>query len=383
MSAFFTVFFLVYGGMHIYAFLKLRTAFAVGLHAVIPLALFMLVMVLAPVVIRLSEKDGHDLFARLFSYIGYTWMGALFLFCSFSLLTDFYRSLIFFAGLLLQADLSPLVLSGHHAVILSLGIALSVTFYGYFEARDIRTERVIIKSPKIPKEVRSLRIAQISDVHIGLIARQKRLGRILAEVKKSNPDIVVSTGDLVDGQINGLTGLSEILREITPRYGKVAITGNHEYYAGLDQALDFTERAGFRILQGEGLTIEGLINIAGVDDPASKFFGLSAGGSERAVLEKLPRGRFTLLLKHRPLVEKSSTGLFDLQLSGHIHKGQIFPFSIVTWLYYPVNSGLLKLPWGGHLSVSRGAGTWGPPIRFLAPPEVTVIDLVHSDGANG
>ena len=380
MSLFFLVFFLLYGGLHLYAFLKAKSAFAFGIHAGLPLALFMLVMVFAPVIIRLSERAGHDLFARLFSYTGYTWMGILFLFCSFSLLTDLYGSVISLAGLVLKADLSGLALSNQYAFFLPLGVALSIAFYGYFEARDIRTELVTIKTSKIPEDIGRLRIVQISDVHIGLIVRQERVSRILAEVRKADPDIFVSTGDLVDGQINGLTGLSEMLREINPRYGKFAITGNHEYYAGLDQALAFTEKAGFRVLRGEGLTVGGMINIAGVEDPAGKAFGLFRGRTERVILERLPREKFTLLLKHRPLIEKESLGLFDLQLSGHVHKGQIFPFSVVTWLYYPVASGGRELSGNAYLYVSRGSGTWGPPIRFLAPPEVTVIDLIHDEG---
>jgi predicted MPP superfamily phosphohydrolase len=94
------------------------------------------------------------------------------------------------------------------------------------------------------------------------------------------------------------------------------------------------------------------------------------------VLSPLPRDRFIVLLKHRPLIEEESAGLFDLQLSGHVHKGQIFPFSIVTHFYYKHQAGLLRFD-GGILYISRGTGTWGPPIRFLVPPEVTVIDIVR------
>jgi len=192
----------------------------------------------------------------------------------------------------------------------------------------------------------------------------------------AEPDILVSTGDLVDGQINGMGGLAELIHGVNPRYGKFAITGNHEFYAGLSQAMDFTEKAGFRILRGEGLTVEGLVNIAGVDDPAGNTNELYKGISEKELLSGLPREKFTLLLKHRPLIDKNALGLFDLQLSGHTHKGQIFPFSLITWMYYPVDSGCLKLVDNCYMYVSRGAGTWGPPIRFLSPPEVTVVELV-------
>jgi len=101
--------------------------------------------------------------------------------------------------------------------------------------------------------------------------------------------------------------------------------------------------------------------------------------SEKELLSRFSREKFTLLLKHRPLVDEDAIGLFDLQLSGHAHKGQIFPFSIITKLIYPNHAGLLKLEKNSRLYVSRGSGTWGPPIRFLSPPEVTLIELVHED----
>ncbi len=376
MSLFLLTFFLLYGGMHLYAFLKARAAFAFGTETSIYLILFMLLMVFAPFIVYSSEKHGFEFFARLMSYIGYTWMGLLFLFFSVSVVIDIYHALILLIGAILHRDFSDIALSLQYSFFIPLLLSISIAAYGYFEAMDVRTERVIIKSSKISRDIGRLRIVQISDVHLGLIVKEGRLKRILKEVKAANPDILVSTGDLVDGQINNLAGLAELLKEINPRYGKFAVTGNHEFYAGLAQALDFTEKAGFRILRGDGLTVSG-INIAGVDDPAGKTYGLFREVSEEGLLSGLPRERFTLLLKHRPVVDKSSIGLFDLQLSGHAHKGQIFPFSILTRFYYPADSGCLNLMDNSYLYVSRGAGTWGPPIRFLSPPEVTVIELVH------
>lgn len=379
MSLFLFVFFLLYGGLHLYAFLKAKSAFHFGTLPGVLIGLFMAAMVVAPIIIRLSERAGHEVLARVFSYIGYTWMGVLFLFVSASLVNDLYRIVLLVVGVLIKTDTSGLALSNRVAFFITLFLSVSIAVYGFFEAKDIRTERLTIKTSKLPPGVVRLRVVQISDVHLGLIVRQERLKRILDKVKAADPDILVSTGDLVDGQINGLAGLSEPLREINPKYGKFAITGNHEFYAGLDQALEFTERAGFRILRGEGMEIPGVINIAGVDDPAGRGFGLFKGGPEKELLSHLPQKRFTLLLKHRPLWDNNSLGLFDLQLSGHVHKGQIFPFSLVTWLYYPVYAGGINLPGNSFMYVSRGSGTWGPPIRFLARPEVTVIDVVREE----
>jgi uncharacterized protein len=175
--------------------------------------------------------------------------------------------------------------------------------------------------------------------------------------------------------------LAEILQEVNPRYGKYGVTGNHEFYAGLGQALEFTEKAGFTILRGKVTAIGDFMTIVGVDDPAGSGLHRSDGEIERELLGRVPRERFTLLLKHRPDVEKDSAALFDLQLSGHVHKGQVFPFRLFTRLFYQMYAGFYQLSTGSHLYVSRGTGTWGPPIRFLTPPEVTLIELVHDEAA--
>lgn len=377
MSLFLFTFLLIYGSIHLYAFLKARTALEFSAATGVFLALFMLVMGLAPLIVRALERTGLELFARVMAYIGYTWMGVLFLFFSYSLAADIYRLLIYLGGVIFKRDLSALTLSAGYAFFLPLFLSLVTSLYGYFEARDIRTERWILKSPKIPQETGRLKIVQISDVHLGLIVREERLKRILRQVKAENPDILVSTGDLVDGEVCRLNGLEDLLKEIKPRYGKFAVTGNHEFFAGFENAKCFTENAGFTLLRGEGITVQGILNIAGVDDPTGKRYGLAKDISEKALLSRLPQEKFTLFLKHRPLVDKDAKGHFDLQLSGHIHKGQIFPFSIITWFYYPVNSGKMNLTDNAFMYVSRGAGTWGPPIRFLSPPEVAVIELVH------
>jgi len=379
MSLFLLTFFLIYGGTHLYFFLKVKAALSLGTLSALCLALFMLLMVFAPVLVRILEKQGMEASARLTAYTGYLWMGFLFLFISASLAIDIYHGFLHAAGFIAQRDFAPFFLSKRVALALPIAWGIVTAVYGYFEALDIKTERLIIATAKIPETVGKLTIVQISDVHLGLIVRKERLSRIIDKVKAASPDILVSTGDLVDGQINRMEGLAELLQDIRPRLGKFAVTGNHEIYAGLNQAVGFTERAGFKVLRNEGVTVGELINIAGIDDLVIERISHESPASERALLEGLPHGKFTLFLKHRPAIEQKSIGLFDLQLSGHVHKGQIFPFNMLTHLFYPVRMGYSIYPRNSALYVSRGTGTWGPPIRFLAPPEVTVIELRHED----
>lgn len=377
MRLFLLTFLSIYGLIHLYAFLKARSALRFGaVHGTV-LGLFMALMVFDPIIIRFSERLGFDVFAGIMSYIGYIWMGLLFLFFSFSLLVDIYCLAVWLYRLISRHDISHLMPSRRVAFFLPLIFALAIGVYGYIEAANIRTEYLVVKTAKMPKEKKRLRIVQISDVHIGLVVRERRLAGIADMIKTLNPDILVSTGDLVDGQINRIAGFADILDNIKAPYGKFAILGNHEYYAGFDQSTEFIRKAGFRLLKGEGVTIPGFINVAGIDDIAARRFGLYTGIPETNIISTLDPEQFTLLLKHRPLVDKASLGMFDLQLSGHTHRGQIFPFNFIVQLYFPRISGYFDLKGDSHLYVSRGTGTWGPPIRFLSPPEITVIDLVR------
>lgn len=371
---FITTFTSLYTGMHVYTFLKLRRAVAVSGIASGFIAVLMIVMILTPIIVWVVESANFEREARAFAYVGYTWMGLLFLFFIASFSLDVWHFLVYAAEGLLKTSLGALKFSYRQAFFVPLGVALLVAVYGSFEAMNIQTEMLVLKSPKITRPVR---IVQISDVHLGLLIRESRLAKILEKVTAASPDIFVSTGDLVDGQTDSLNGVGELLREIKAPLGKFAVTGNHEFYAGLDRSLDFTKQAGFRVLRGEGTSVAGLINIAGVDDPTVRSYSRSREVPERELLSGLPKDKFTLFLKHRPDVEKSAEGLFDLQLSGHAHKGQIFPFTLIVRLVFTHIAGLYDLSSGSHLYVSRGSGTWGPPIRFLAPPEVTVIDLVR------
>lgn len=383
MRLFLAAFFLVYGAMHVYFFLKAKTALALGGKTALLLGFLLFFMVLSPVSIRLLERVELERAARLFAWVGYVWMGILFLFLSISLMVEVYGLSVRLAARIVGKDLSsgmPSLYLGFHIPFV---LALFIAIYGFAEAQNIRTERISIKSPKIPGEAGKIRIVQISDVHIGLIVTQERTKRILDIVKRANPDILVSTGDLVDGQAFEIDGISEFFWSIRPRYGKFAVTGNHEFYVGLDKALDFTRKSGFIVLRGSGATIADILNIAGVDDIQGMAFNQYIGVNEKEMLSGLPSDKFTVLLKHRPEVDAGAQGLFDLQLSGHTHRGQIFPFGLIVHHFYPKLSGFFALFGGSKLYVSRGTGTWGPPIRFLSPPEITVIDIINDKAHTG
>lgn len=376
MTLFLATFFLIYGGMHVHAFLRSRGALNFSRAAGIPLAVFMLFMVFSPIAVRLLERAGSQSAARTLAWPVHAWMGFLLLFFSMSIFLDICRLTFRAIDLVYKKNMALPSLSPARLFFIPLVLACCSAIYGFFEAGAVKTERVVIKTSKLPEGVKKIKIAQISDLHLGLMTMETRLRRTIDIIKKEDPDILVSTGDLVDGQGAGLDGISGFFNELKPRYGKYAVTGNHEFYAGLDQALEFTKRAGFIVLRGSGMTVNGVLNIAGVDDAAgTKEKGPLNEVDEKDLLSGLPGGLFTILLKHRPVVSMNSRGHFDLQLSGHTHNGQIFPFGLAVKLLYPNIAGLAKLPGGGGLYSNRGSGTWGPPIRFLSPPEVAIFEI--------
>ena len=374
MSWFLIVFFLVYGSAHLYALLKAKWALGFGWGTALLLVPVLAAFTSGPLVVHFLSKQGMEGAARAASWIAYTWLGLLFLFLWTNLAIDAVNLAARALGALTGRWSGGFLVVGRNSFLALVGLCLVLGGYSFHEARTPRVEHLRITTAKLPESTPRLRIVQISDVHLGLVVRHRYAREIADRIRRAGPDLFVSTGDLVDAEINHLEGLAEILRETRPRLGMYAVTGNHEYYAGIGQALAFTRRAGFNVLRGEAVTIGNILRIAGVDDPAGAAMG-EAQAREAEIFGEAPSPFFTLLLKHRPRLDEGSRGRFDLQLSGHTHFGQIFPFRLLVRISYPLLSGLHPIPEGGALYTTRGTGTWGPRMRFLSPPEITVIDI--------
>lgn len=368
--------------MHLYAFFKLRDAFRPRPHLVWFLIFWMVVMTIIPLLVRMAEQSGMEKTALIIAWPGYLWMGFLFIFSSTLLFTDTLRHIFRFVLHQLSRQL-PEYISSQNACRMALIVAMVASGYACIEAGQIRSEHVVITSSKLHPSISRIRIVQISDVHIGLLLQEYRQARILEEIREARPDILVSTGDLIDGKLNRDFGISELdplavlLASVPAPSGKFAVIGNHEVYAGLPQAVAFSRAAGFTMLRNRSISLTNGITISGVDDRAVNPKSLADPGTETALLKSVSRDSFHLLLKHRPEILPESDGRFDLQLSGHVHGGQIFPFNFLVRLKHPIICGTTTTPAGSLIHVSRGTGTWGPPMRLFAPPEVTIIDIVR------
>jgi predicted MPP superfamily phosphohydrolase len=365
MLTFLSVAFLIYGAMHLYALGKVWLAFPHTQALTLALVIWGSIMTFSPLIAWQLERLNWHSVTTVATWMIYIWMGLLFLFCSISLVFDCGHVLATLLGY--KWPLSALM------GMLTVGLfAFALLGYGLVEARQINVEKIYINTHKLPPAFGRVTIAQISDLHLGVILGEEFLDRVITRLHELKPDIVVATGDIVDGQGDDLDELARHFLKYKPPKGAYAVIGNHEVYAGLENSLRFLRSAGFTVLRGESSEADGII-LAGVDDPAAGARGMEASLDSRKTLASVTRGDFIVLLKHQPVVDNDIP--FDLQLSGHIHGGQIFPFSLLTRLSYGVSTGLTRLDDGRLLYVSRGAGTWGPPVRLFATPEITLVTI--------
>jgi predicted MPP superfamily phosphohydrolase len=366
----------IYGTVHLYFLVKARRAYYLQGLGYGLLAAVLLFLMLAPLQGRLLEAQGYVWPAAAVTWIGFLWMGFLFLFLCLSLPLDSYHLLIGAGQRLTGSDWTGLMLSRRQSLGFATAIAIGLMGYGAFEAYQVETRTIVLPSKKIAPSSGRIRIVQISDLHLGIMTFPGRLTPVLEAIRQAKPDVLVSTGDLIDGTVFGKAKIAATLNSLAAPMGKYAVTGNHAYYMNTEAAQAFIENAGFTLLSDRSITIRQLLTIAGVDDPAKRASGDKAMPTEAAILENTPDQVFRLLLKHRPVIDADSKGKFDLQLSGHTHHGQIFPFGLIVFLRYPLRQGLNRITTDSHIYVSSGTGTWGPPLRLLTPPEITVIDIV-------
>ena len=382
MPLFLITFIVIYGSMHAYVFIRLRGAFSPHQPTVYFLAALLGLLTIAPLFVRLAEGYGFEQTARWIAWPAFVWMGSVLILCSCMAALDLTRGFARISNHFWGTSVPALL-----SVPITVELALIVTFiasgYALYEARQIRSEHVTVITTKLPPQIDRLRIVQISDIHLGLLFRESRLESVLKAVRDAHPDVLVSTGDLVDGRlsredvISHMNRLAAMIAAVPTGAGKFAVTGNHEFYAGISPAVELTRTAGFTVLRNQSYLLPQGITISGIDDPAEKRKkSTSASPAELELLKSFPTGKFHVLLRHRPVVPVSSDGRFDLQLSGHVHKGQIFPFNLLVRLKFAIPCGTSTTAAGSLIHVSRGSGTWGPPMRLFAPPEVTIIDIV-------
>ncbi|WP_433857873.1 metallophosphoesterase [Streptomyces kronopolitis] len=246
---------------------------------------------------------------------------------------------------------------------------------GYGTATTLRgpvVKRVTIPLAKLPRAAHGYRIAVVSDIHLGPILGRAHTRRVVDAVNSTHPDLVAIVGDLVDGSVADLGPAAEPLRDLRSRHGAYFVSGNHEYYSGADQWIDHVRELGIHPLENARTELPGF-DLAGVNDIAGQ--AEQAGPDYDRALSGRDETRPVVLMAHQPVTIHDTVRFgVDLQLSGHTHGGQMWPLTYLAAATNPTVAGLQRYG-DTQLYVTRGAGTWGPPVRLGAPPDIAVVEL--------
>jgi uncharacterized protein len=381
---FFLLFFTIFvGGTHLYLWQRMLRAPRLSPRAQkigsIVLVVMGTAMPLAMFFVQILPRS----VGSMLSFVVYTWMGfaALLVACLFA--AELPRLLVVLGTRLRtrktidegrRTFLSRLIAGA--AALVTLGLSGA----GVAEALGaVALKNVKIALRKFPKELSGMRIVQLTDVHIGPMIGREWLEGIVARVNQLDADLVVITGDLVDGSVDALRHHVAPLATLKSKRGVYFVTGNHEYYSGAASWIEHLETLGIRVLRNECVTIgEGAasFDLAGVDDHTGGQFIKGHGADVAKALAGRDSKRECILLAHQPkeIVEAAKLGV-GLQISGHTHGGQVFPATLLVRLQQPFTAGLDRLG-DTQIYVSCGTGYWGPPMRVGAPAEITLLEVV-------
>jgi predicted MPP superfamily phosphohydrolase len=317
------------------------------------------------------------------AWVAFTWLGLVFFLFLLFALVDAARGLAaLWAWLASSPPQDPerrVLLARWLGGLVGLG-AVGLGAFGLANVlRAVAVKRVRIELAKLPPNASGYRIALITDVHIGPTIGREFLAEVVRRVNALEPDLIAITGDLVDGRVSDLAALVRPLEGLHAKDGVFFVTGNHEYYSGVDEWLAFLPTLGVRVLKNERVAIGGEhgFDLAGVEDLAARAFEGHAADLPRALAGR-DSSRALVLLAHQPkVILEAETHGVDLQLSGHTHGGQLFPWKYAVGLDQPYVVGLHQHG-RAKVYVSCGTGYWGPPMRLGAPAEITEIELVSA-----
>ena len=339
-------------------------------------AMFLLLS-LSYVVGRVLERFALTWFSNALVLLGSFWLAAMVYFLIFAFAIDILRLLNYFIPFFPRSfTLNPERTKEITALVV-VGIVFCIVAAGYINARTPRIRTLSLSIPKNGRSVKSLNIAVASDIHLGTIVCKSKLERIVEQINSLEPDLVLLPGDVVDEDIGPVirNNLGETLRKIKSKYGIVAITGNHEYIGGVEPACKYLVEHGITMLRDSSIKIGDFLYVVGREDISIRGFTGKTRKPLPELMSSVDKSYPIILMDHQPFrLEEAEANGADLQLSGHTHHGQLWPFNYITEKVYELSWGYRKKG-NTHYYVSCGAGTWGPPIRTGNRPEIVNIRL--------
>lgn len=367
----------IYSLANTYIYLKTRYAFGDVFPKNLILNVVFWVIVLAYPLGRILERVCNSSFSIFMVKVGSFWMGAMLYLILLFLLVTIFKVLNHYIEFTPYLDFKIDPSYKKWIIISVYTVASVILLSGYINARFPRVNHFKLKLDKTLERTNKTRIVAVSDVHLGTLISAKRLEHLVDLINKQNPDIVLFAGDVFDEDIAPVVnnGLGKYFEKIESRLGVFAIPGNHEYFGGIEPKLAYLRKHGVILLRDSTVLIDSSFYIVGRDDRQSNYTTGKQRKSINELIENVDKSKPIILLDHQPfkLNESAENGI-DLQISGHTHHGQLWPFNYITKAIYELSSGYKKIG-NTHFIVSNGYGTWGPPIRLGNRPEILVIDF--------
>ena len=374
MAVFFIIVLTIYSSLNLYLYFKgLNALPSLQAHKLLYSVTFFILAAIF-IIAKVIESRHSSVVTDALNIIGGFWLAFMLYGFLFFVLSDIVLLILKITGVL-SKDTIPLYRLWSFFV--TAGLSFIFITGGFINAVIPVVKEYNITINKPAGSIKSLRIAAVSDIHLGSIIRKRSIKKLSSMLKEINPDMVLLLGDIIDGEI-GPVLRDDLLQYFTcPKCddGLYAISGNHEYIGGGNRTIPYIESKGIRVLKDEVITLDGGIQLVGrIDKDASRFYGKS-----RLPLNELMKqadiSKPVILLDHQPFhLDESVKSGVDLQLSGHTHNGQMWPLNYITKMIYEVSYGYLKKG-NTHIIVSSGYGLWGPRVRSGSRSEVIVINI--------
>jgi predicted MPP superfamily phosphohydrolase len=370
----------IYALINTYIYLRGFSALSGDGRWVVWLKVLFVAVVLAFPISIFFRNTAYCQVCNVLTIVGSVWMGAMLYFFLLAFASEIVLLVKSFVPIIPARLTADRLLFGRIVFFGSIALVALVLILGWVNTQVIRVRPLEVALPSLAKENNPTTIVFISDVHLGLIIHERRLAAFVEKINAEHPDIILIGGDLLDESVEGLDHMPEILAGLKAPIGIYAVLGNHEFYAGHEKAEGFMKSAGIRVLRDEAVTLPGLVNLIGLDDPADSRFGKKEEPSVPALMKKGDPNLPTILMFHPPIrMKEYSTYGIDLMLSGHSHHGQMFPLNLITRMVYLVDYGYRRVG-PMQVYVSSGLGTWGPPARVFTHPEIVKITLTSGEG---
>jgi len=374
---------LVYSGVNYYIFNHGWRALAgTGNLRTVFVSVFIVIVVAYPLG-RLIEAFDRGGVSNLLVWIGSFWLGALMYFLLAVIAIDLGRLVLSAIPGCEKALRGNMVLLNRWLFGGVVAVVVMVLAFGYHNALHPRVRTVKLSIDKRVPGLSGLHVVMVSDIHLGLIVDERRLADIVARVNSLEPDLVLLVGDVIDEDIGSVVeqGMAATLSMLRAPHGVFAVTGNHEYIGGAEEAVRYIEKAGITVLRDTWRLVDDWFYLVGREDRMASFRGV-----RRKALDEIMAGvdlsKPVILLDHQPLdLQEAERARVDLQLSGHTHHGQLFPINLITKLVYEQSWGYLERG-STQYYVSSGVGTWGPPVRVGNTPEIVSLVLRFGDSGS-